>query len=210
MRKLRRLVAVGVAGAAAAALVIGTASAPAGAAGAPNAKCHSGDILTGTYNNVTVVPRNYCLVLGATVLGNVQANGAVQIGIDNSRVDGDVHADNVTQNGWVCGSTIGGNVDVVNASQSASEPGSWFIGDASWCTAQFDPVPGNYIGGNLTFHNNASGGSLSNNDIEGNLQCGNNTPPPTGTNNAVDHDAQGQCASLAGGVDDSASPPDSD
>ena len=96
-------------GAAVAALVIGTAAAPAGAAGAPNAQCHSGDILTGTYNNVTVVPGNYCLVLGATVLGNIQANGAVQIGIDNSGVHGNVSANNVTQNGWVCGSTIGGN-----------------------------------------------------------------------------------------------------
>ena len=45
--------------------------------------------------------------------------------------------------------------------------------------------------------------------IEHNLDCHNNTPPPTGSNNAVDGNAQGQCAALAGGVDDSASPPDS-
>jgi hypothetical protein len=192
------------------ALIIGPAAAPAGASGAPNAQCHSGDILTGTYNNVTVVPGNFCFVFGATVLGNVQANGAQQIGIDNSAVHGDVQANGVTQNGWVCGSTIGGNVAVGNASQSGSEPGSWFIGDASWCTPQFDPIPGNYIGGNLTFQNNASGGFISNNDIEGNLQCGNNSPPPTGTNNAVDHNAQGQCSGMAGGVDDSASPPDAE
>jgi hypothetical protein len=204
-------------GKAAAALVIaacafaGAGSATrAAAAGAQNVKCHSGDILEGTYNNVEVPKGNFCLLLGATVLHNVTANGATQLGIDNSTIGHNVEAHNVTDNGWVCGSTIGGNVDVANAAQSSAEPGSWFIGDSSWCIPQFDPVPGNYIGGSLHFHNNQSGGFISNNDIEHDLACDKNTPPPTGTNNAVDHKATGQCAALAGGVDDSASPPDSD
>ena len=115
-----------------------------------------------------------------------------------------MQANNVSDNGWVCGSTIGHNVEVGYASQSSADPGSWFIDDASWCVPQFDPVPGNYIGGNLTFHNNVSGGFISNNDIEGNFACQNNTPPPTGSNNAVDGNATGQCAGMAGGVDDSA------
>jgi hypothetical protein len=182
----------------------------AAAAGAKNVKCHSGDILEGTYHNVVVPKGNFCLLLGATVLGNVTANRAAQLSIDNSSVRGNVEAHNVTDNGWVCGSTIGQNVDVANAAESTSEPGSWFIGDASWCVPQFDPVPGNYIGGTLNFHDNQSGGFISNNDIEKNLMCDKNTPPPTGSNNAVDGKATGQCAGLPGGVDDSASPPDSD
>ena len=183
---------------------------PAAAADAPNVKCHSGDILVGTYNNVEVPKGNFCLLLGATVLHNVTANGAIQLGIDNSTIGGNVEAHNVSDNGWVCGSTIGHNVDVSNAGQSGAEPGSWFIGDASWCIPQFDPVPGNYIGGSLRFYDNRSGGFISNNDIEHDLACDKNTPPPTGANNAVDHNATGQCSALAGGVDDSASPPDSD
>lgn len=192
------------------AIVLAGAAGSGRAAGPPNVKCHSGDILEGTYNNVEVPKGNFCLLLGATVLHNVIANGATQLGIDNSRIGGNVEAHNVTDNGWLCGSTVGGNVDVANSGQSTAEPGSWFIGDASWCTAQFDPVPGNYIGGSLRFNDNASGGSISNNDIEHDLACEHDTPPPTGTNNAVDHKATGQCAALAGGVDDSSSPPDSD
>lgn len=196
------------------ALVIGVgvvvAASASAAGGPPNVVCHSNDILTGTYHNVTVANGNYCLLLGATVTGNVQANNAQQVGIDNSTISGNVQANNVTDNGWVCGSTIGGNVEVGNASTSSASPGTWFIGDASWCYPPFDPVPGNFIGGNLQFHNNTSGGVISNNDVEGNLDCHNNTPAPTGVNNAVDGNAQGQCASLAGGVDDSSSPPDSD
>src|SRR5581483_8871320 len=118
---------------------------PAWGSSAPNVQCHSGDILEGTYNNVSVAKGNFCLLLGATVLGNVQAN-------------------NVTDNGWLCGSTVGGNVEVGNAGQSSAPPGSWFIGDASWCNfLPFDAVPGNSIGGNLNFQNNASGGFISNN-----------------------------------------------
>ena len=56
----------------------------------------------------------------------------------------------------------------------------------------------------------AGAGSISNNDIEHDLACDKSTPPPTGTYNAVDHEATGQCAALAGSVDGSASPRDSD
>ncbi len=195
---------------AALALMPAWAAAPSRAASAPNVKCHSGDILEGTYSNVEVPKGNFCLLLDATVLHNVTANGATQLGIDNSKIGGNVEAHKVTDNGWLCGSTVGGNVDIADSGQSTAAPGSWFIGDASWCTPQFDAVPGNYIGGSLRFHNNASGGSISNNDIEHDLACANNAPPPTGANNAVDHKATGQCAALAGGVDDSSSPPDSD
>jgi len=192
------------------AIVLAWSATPVQAAAPPNAKCHSGDILEGTYNNVVVPKGNFCLLFNATVLHNVTANGATQLGIDNSTIGGNVEAHRVTDNGWVCGSTVGRNVDIADSGQSSAEPGSWFIGDASWCTPQFDTVPGNYIGGSLHFHGNASGGSISNNDIEHDLACDKNTPPPTGTNNAVDHKATGQCAALAGGADDSASPPDSD
>jgi hypothetical protein len=84
----------------------------AAAAGAKNVKCHSGDILEGTYHNVDVPKGNFCLLLGTTVLGNVTANRATQLGIDNSSIHGNVEAHDVTDNGWVCGSTIGHNVDV--------------------------------------------------------------------------------------------------
>lgn len=96
---------------------------------------------------------------------------------------------------------------VTRAMASATDPGQWFIGDASFCTPQFDPVPGNYIGGNLAFNDIASGGIISNNDIEGKLHCGGNTPAPTGGNNAADKGASGQCATFGGGLDDAMSPP---
>jgi hypothetical protein len=205
MRKLVTGVAL------AACIAAAAATGAAAASGPQNVTCHSGDIIEGTYKNVTVAKGNFCLILHSTITGNVQANNALQIGIDDTTVGGNVQANNVTGNGWLCGSTVAGNVEVGNNTANAdAPPGTWFIGDSSWCVPPFDTVPGNYIGGNLHFHDNTTGASIENNDIEGNLDCHDNTPPPTGSNNAVDGNAQGQCAGLAGGVDDSASPPDSD
>src|SRR5579871_4862857 len=111
------------------ALVIGVgfvAAASASAAGGPpNVVCHSGDIIEGTYHNVTVAKGNFCLVFNAVITVNVQANNAQQIGIESSTIAGNVQANNVTDNGWVCGSTIGGNVEVGNASSGPDEPGTW-------------------------------------------------------------------------------------
>ena len=98
------------------------------------------------------------------------------------------------------------------------DPFTWVIGDSVGAPSntncgnpKFDPVPGNFIVGNLTFNGNASGGVISNNDIEGALNCLNNTPPSTGHSNQVDGSNTGQCAALGGGTDDdTTSPGDND
>ena len=58
----------------AAAIGVAAGAGTASAAGAQNVQCHSGDILAGVYKNVVVPRGNFCLLLGATVLGNVTAN----------------------------------------------------------------------------------------------------------------------------------------
>jgi hypothetical protein len=198
----------------------GTAAMGVAAAGERNqdVTCHSGDVLTGFYGTVTVPKGNFCELLQATVKGDVIAqNGAVQLGIDNSQIAGSVTSTGITDNGWICGSRIGGNVVITNAvnnPETVNSPGQWDIGfaDPNFCGATaFDPVPGNAIGGTLKFAQNASGGELANNDVEARLVCTGNTPPPTGANNQVDKAATGQCTGLTGGTDnDTTSPGDND
>jgi hypothetical protein len=189
------------------------------AAGAfPPVTCHSGDILTGFFGTVTVPQGNYCELLQATVVGNVIAqSGAVQLGIDNSQITGRVVATAITDNGWICGSRIGGDVVITQSlsnPETMNSPGLWDIGspDPAYCGAtQFDPVPGNAIGGDLTFKNNRSGGALADNDVEVDFNCRGNNPPPAGSNNQVDGNTSAQCAALAGGTDDdTTSPGDND
>jgi hypothetical protein len=55
--------------------------------------------------------------------------------------------------------------------------------------------------GDLRFNHNASGGTISNNDVEDGLTCVGNSPPPSGTNNAVDDLNTGQCAALDGNTE---------
>ncbi len=180
--------------------------------------CHSNDIITGIHGTVTIPKGNYCELLQATVVGNVIAErGAVQLGIDNSQITGHVSATAITDNGWICGSRIGGSVIITHSANNpdvTTSPGTWDIGspDPNYCgNTQFDPVPGNAIGGDLTFTKNASGGALANNDIEQDLTCSGNVPPPTGSNNQVDQHTSSQCAALKGGVDnDTTSPGDND
>jgi hypothetical protein len=190
----------------------------AGSSGPKPVTCHSNDIITGIHGTVTIPKGNYCELLQATIVGSVIAQaGAVQLGIDNSQITGRIVATAITDNGWICGSRIGGDVIVTRSANNpdlTTSPGTWDIGspDPNYCgSTQFDPVPGNAIGGDLTFTNNASGGALSNNDIEDDFNCAGNSPPPVGSNNQVDHQTSSQCAALAGGVDnDTTSPGDND
>jgi hypothetical protein len=199
-----------------------SAAAPASDQHKPqNVTCHSGDILTGFFGNVTVAKDNYCFLLQAIVEGNVTANDAVQLGIDHSTITGNIVATEVSDNGWICGSAIGGNVTITKTEsnpETANSPGQWVIGDSgsfggtSYCgNTQFDQVPGNFIVGDLNFNNNKSGATISNNDIEDDLNCTGNAPPPTGTNNQVDGPNTGQCSTTGGGTDnDTTSPGDND
>jgi hypothetical protein len=196
----------------------GTAkTAPASSSSQPrphDVTCHTNDILTGFFGNVTVAKDNVCELLQAIVEGNVTANDAVQLGIDHSTITGNVVATDVSDNGWICGSAIGGNVTISKTESNpeiANSPGQWAIGDTSWCTNSLDQVPGNFIVGDVNFTNNKSGASISNNDIEDDLNCTGNAPPPTGTNNQVDGPNTGQCSTTGGGTDnDTTSPGDND
>jgi hypothetical protein len=222
------LVVVGILGLGAAALPL-TASSnaareathSAATAGVHDVTCHSGQILTGFFGNVTVPKGNYCELLQAVVEGNVFANGALQLGIDHSVITGNVTANRVTDNGWICGSQIAGNVTIDHAvanPETATSPGTWVIGDpslfggVSYCgNTGFDQVPGNVIEGTLNFVGDASGGAISDNDIEGALTCTGNAAPLAGTGNQVDGLNAGQCATFAGGTDnDTLAPGDND
>ena len=188
---------------------------------AHNVTCHSGDVLTGFFGDVTVPAGNFCYLLQAVVEGNVVANGATQLGIDHSVITGNVTANRVTDNGWICGSQIAGNVTIEHASsnpETTNSPGTWVIGDSSlfggvsYCgNTGFDQVPGNAIEGGLTFVSNASGGAISDNDIEHALTCTGDAGSLTGGGNQVDGLNSGQCSAFGGGTDDdSVSPGDND
>ena len=125
--------------------------------------------------NVTV--RGVLLAIEVQISGNLTGNHADFLLLEFSTVGGNVVADHTTSGCFVLGSTIGGNLTVQQSSSS------------SFCS-----VDGAVVGRNLTFQNNLGGGDIFVNTIGGNLDCHNNTPPPTGSGNTVGGNEKGQCA----------------
>jgi hypothetical protein len=129
---------------------------------------------------------------GVTITGNLTANGAQFVTLNGATVNGNVRADSLLSNApanglnSICDTTINGNLQVDQS--SADSP--WDIGQAPTCSA------GNLVRGSLLFVNNDALGLISDNSINGNLQCSGNTPPPSGGSNTVSGNKQGQCSGL--------------
>lgn len=128
----------------------------------------NGSLVVGTGSSLTAT--------SITVNGNVQAEGANAVSIAGR-------------------SMIGGSVQIVQGS-SASVRGARINGDIL-----FDANNGaieaasNFIGGSLQAFQNTGGVRLVRNTMNGNLQCKENTPAPTGFGN-VSPSKEDQCARL--------------
>ena len=187
----------------------GVAFAPGATASAPT----SGNACNGVYNgnfqgNLTISAGQNCVFIGGAITGNIRLDGG-NLSLTNTSVNGNVLAQNggsfsigpsVTIDGnlqahnlpaggagnQVCDSVITGNLQYQNSGTPIE------IGSGSpTCT-------GNAIGGNVQFHNNNGQGLISNNTINSNLQCQNDTPPASGIpgSNTVGGQKQGECDDL--------------
>jgi hypothetical protein len=138
--------------------------------------------LDGTFVQGTVkVERDATLDANAvTVIGNVQGEGAANVVVRN-------------------GSRVGGSIQVKQGG-AAETSASQVTGDI-----QYDQQTGalrvadNLVGGSVQVVANRGGIVIATNTIDGNLQCKENAPPPTGGGNLVHGNAEDQCAALGGG-----------
>jgi hypothetical protein len=135
--------------------------------------------LTGTYvkgnveleDNAKVVVRG-----GATVIGNVQTDGAARVRIRDSEIDGDVQITGVdsAEQSLVLNSTIGGTVD-------------WNDSSAPFLIRFSD------VDSDVKVNQNAALARVFDNVIDGNLQCQSNEPAPKGARNRVGGNKEDQC-----------------
>ncbi len=160
----------------------------------PDATCQNQQ-LTGTYHNVRVAKNAWCDLAGATVTGDVQANRATGLGITGTTVYGDVEVNHATgasdpshpNANVVCASAISGDLRVHDSAAA------WSIGGAA--CAGVTGGPGNAIGDDLQFDNNAGNGSeVSANSVAGTLECRHDTGV-TGAGNLAQR-LVGQCAAF--------------
>lgn len=134
-----------------------------------------GDVKVGSNASVTIN--------GGTISGNVQAEEASprNVVVNGARIDGDIQVKYATGMVSVSGVTVNGNIQVVEGRSSIN------INDSR-------------VGGDVqVFKNPAGAKTINRNVIDGNLQCKENTPAPTGAGNVVRGSAEDQCARLTGG-----------
>jgi hypothetical protein len=142
-----------------------------------------------TVDNVRVPDGATCTLDGTRVQGTVYVENDATLRARGVSVIGNVQAENarlvVVRN-----SSVGGSIQVVQGRQAAVF-GTEVNGDIL-----YDENSGELLGGNVQAFQNTGGVWIGRNVIDGNLQCKENNPPPTGGGNVVHGEKEDQCKNL--------------
>src|SRR5688500_12425542 len=158
-----------------------------------------GSIGAATVDNLRVPDGATCELDGTFVKGTIKVETDATLRARSVRVIGNVQGENAARV-VVESSEIGGQVQVKQGG-GAEVTESRITGDVQLDenSGQTQRVADNDIGGSVQVMKNFGGVEFSTNIIDGNLQCKENEPPPTGGGNDVHGNAEDQCAALAGG-----------
>jgi hypothetical protein len=114
---------------------------------------------------------------GVSVRGNIQSDGHAAVGVDGaSRIAGSIQL----QRGGafnILDTAVGGDIQVAENRGASS-------------------LDANTVGDDVHVIRHRDGVSITDNQIDGNLQCRDNVPAPTGGGNVVQGNVDGQCRQL--------------
>lgn len=163
---------------------------------AEDVNCPPGLGATTIDGNVLVT--GICELNGTVVIGNVFVYSGGSLTSRNARIDGNIQADDagdiLVEDSFVGGSIqldrlVGDDASIVNSEVI----GSVQLND-NRSALRVDTTT---VGADVQAFANSGGVVFSGNTIDGNLQCKDNAPAPTGTNNTVGGNAEDQCETLA-------------
>jgi hypothetical protein len=163
----------------------GTSLTPAPAGLSGNVTCVNQIIGAVRLDTVIVAPDAACRLEGTSLIGSLLVERGASVEAISVRVNGNVQAEGAAQVVVTSGSRVGGSVQVKQGG-SASITNSDITGDI-----QFDalraPVEAsaNTIGGSLQAVQNTGGLRFNGNRMNGNMQCKENQPAPTGSGNVA-------------------------
>jgi hypothetical protein len=171
-------------------------SGPASVAVADERVC-TGSIGMETVDDLRVPSGATCELNGTRVEGNANVQANATLRARSARVDGNVQGENAARVVVVGSSQVGGSVQVKQGG-GADVRETRVTGDIQLDAnnGALQHVARNTVGGNVQVFSNTSGVDITGNTIDGNLQCKENSPPPTGGSNVVRGSAEDQCASL--------------
>ena len=155
-----------------------------------------GTIRGKTLDNVKVPQGAQCLLKGTKVKGTIKVHRNARLEAINVNVIGNVQAENARNVIIRRTSRIGGNVQIVQG-QKARVVNSRVTFDVLYDDQSGKVIArGSQVGGNVQAFQNHGGVHIQGNVIDGNLQCKENQPAPTGGNNKVGGNKEDQCSSL--------------
>jgi len=123
--------------------------------------------VTGTHAGALEVTSSTCIRAGATVTGAIDVHGAGALDLESATVTGPIAATGTSGVIRICGSSIGGSVDIKQAT------GLVIVGDPG--DAACAP---NTISGTLILKRNTGGVEAINNTVHGLINSGNSGPGP--------------------------------
>ena len=155
-----------------------------------------GSIGARTLDNVKVPQGATCTLRGTKVKGTIKVSKNARLEAIDVNVVGNVQGEGARNVIVRKTSRVGGSVQVVQG-RRAKVANSKVNGDIL-----YDDQRGrvsalrNSVGGNVQAFQNTGGTRIAGNVIDGNLQCKENHPAPTGGNNRVQGSKEDQCKNL--------------
>jgi hypothetical protein len=146
-------------------------------------------------DNLRVPQGATCKLKGTRLNGTITVQRGATLIVDRARINGSVQAENA-RNVVVRRSRVGGSIQVKQGG-GATIAGSRVIHDI-----QFDAnrrllrAHRNRVGGSIQVVGNSGGASIVRNTVNGNLDCKENRPAPTGGSNVVGESKTDQCERL--------------
>ena len=165
------------------------------AASAEETSCR-GTLAAVTVDNLRVPDGATCVLDGTRVKGTVKVESDASLRAFGIRVVGNVQGENARKVAVRDGSRVGGSVQVKQG-VAARVSRSVVKGDI-----QYDENTGrlranrNKVGGSIQVVGNDALATITDNRVDGNLQCKENNPQPVGGGNVVQGNKEDQCASL--------------
>jgi len=155
-----------------------------------------GTIGARTLDNVKVPQGASCTLRGTKVKGTIKVNKNARLEAIDVNVIGNVQGEGARNVIVRKTSRVGGSVQVVQG-KKAKVANSRVNGDILYDDQSARVLAlRSKVGGNVQAFQNTGGTKIAGNVIDGNLQCKENQPAPTGGNNRVGGNKEDQCKSL--------------
>lgn len=149
-----------------------------------------------TVDNVRVPQNATCALNGTFVQGTVKVERGATLNASRVRVIGNVQGENARSVNVTAGSRVGGSVQVKQGG-AAKVLDSFITADILYDTNRSAlEASRNRVGGSIQVFQNTGGVRIASNGVNGNLQCKENRPAPTGGGNVVQGNKEDQCARL--------------